>query len=944
MEQPPRQQVILVPHTHWDREWYLSQPQFSLILVRLIDRLLEILESEPDYLSFMLDGQTIALEDYLELKPEAAPAIEAHVRAGRILIGPWFVLPDEVLISGEAHIRNYLLGRRLCRRWGGGMQVGYLPDSFGHPSQMPQILKGLGLQELVFWRGLGPEIQGSEFFWEGFDGSRVLGLNMPLGYGVGACLPREREQFLRRVQKKVAGLAPLSVSGVLLLMNGVDHVAPERDLGERIEWANAQQDRFTLVGGTLPEYVRRVREGLAGKGLPAAHGELRSGYRAYLLGGTVSTRMYLKQLNARAERLLEAQLEPVLSACSLLGASEYPRSLMNALWRAALENLPHDSICGCSIDEVHEQMQGRFAALFQRGEALREETLAVLGSRIRVGEGEGLLVFNPHPHPVTDWIEMEVELLPRLARRVEHGEGRLVEQELPPRPLPERVQLLPPAGEPVEAQILRIERAESMRLSLDEQPSMFEVFRAGLRFPVRDLPALGYRAYRILASDAPPAGAPEGRGAAAAGSAPGAAPAASDDTVLENEWFRVGVEEGGTVFLRDRQSGLTHSGLLLLEDGGDAGDEYSYCPPEKDRLLHPDPASLSVERRDPFTLSVSGAMRLPAGLAASRRSRLRATVRCPFSMAVSLFPGLKRVEVRVSFENNAADHVLKLAFPTSIRSEEACAEGTFCVERRAWRDPRGREDAGWVEAPSNVHPHKGLVCLSDGVQGLSVFTRGLPEFEMRREAQGMALAITLLRCVGSISRKDLSCRMGNAGWPLPTPGAQCPGTHSFELAFLFHPGGWEGPEPILRAARQYRLPPFGGGLRPPLDPESALGPALPGELSLLGIDDPRVFLSAIKPAESGEGWVLRLVNPSPQAASTRLTFGAGLHFRRALLCDLREEAKGEEVELQLGAAGEEGQAGGASLTLAFRGGEIKTLKLLPAAGSGNQPPPARAAR
>jgi mannosylglycerate hydrolase len=155
--------VHFVSHTHWDREWYLTYEQFRLRLVGLIDRLLDLMESRPDFEFFHLDGQTIVLEDYLELRPAQEGRLRKLIEDGRILIGPWYDMPDEFLVSGESLVRNLALGHRLASTFGTPMPVGYLPDLFGHVAQMPQILRGLGLDNAILWRGFGGP--RAEYWW-----------------------------------------------------------------------------------------------------------------------------------------------------------------------------------------------------------------------------------------------------------------------------------------------------------------------------------------------------------------------------------------------------------------------------------------------------------------------------------------------------------------------------------------------------------------------------------------------------------------------------------------------------------------------------------------------------------------------------------------------------------------------------------------------------------
>ena len=175
--------IHIVSHTHWDREWYLPFQIFRARLVKMIDSLLNILSKEADFRYFTLDGQTIVLEDYLEIRPDKAEELKKRIKEGRILIGPWYILPDEFLVSGESLIRNLILGDKIARKFGRVMRIGYMPDTFGHIEEMPQIRRGFEIDNFVFWRGYtADEKRRSEFIWRAKDGSEVIAVNLPDGY------------------------------------------------------------------------------------------------------------------------------------------------------------------------------------------------------------------------------------------------------------------------------------------------------------------------------------------------------------------------------------------------------------------------------------------------------------------------------------------------------------------------------------------------------------------------------------------------------------------------------------------------------------------------------------------------------------------------------------------------------------------------------------------
>src|SRR5512138_2786487 len=280
--------IHLVSHTHWDREWYRTFQQFRLRLVHLVDGLLELLAADRAFRHFMLDGQTIVLDDYLRMRPEAEPVLRRYVQDGRILIGPWHVLPDMFLVGPEAHVRNLLEGDRQARRFGHKMRIGYMPDSFGHIGQMPQILRGFGIDNACLWRGL--DDQPTELWWQSPDGSRVLLHYLRDSYSNGAGLNAGiPAQFTEQVRGAADSLAPHSAAGDLLVMYGTDHMEPAPETSQAVAFANERFKDYCIVQSTLPRYLAAVRTQVDGKELelPTVRGELRSSRRSHLLPGVL---------------------------------------------------------------------------------------------------------------------------------------------------------------------------------------------------------------------------------------------------------------------------------------------------------------------------------------------------------------------------------------------------------------------------------------------------------------------------------------------------------------------------------------------------------------------------------------------------------------------------------------------------------------------------------
>jgi alpha-mannosidase len=379
--------ITLVPHTHWDREWYLHFEGFRARLLPIMDELLELLDQ--GYPHFHLDGQTVLIDDYLELRPEREGDFVRHAQAGRISVGPWFTLVDEFLVSGETIVRALEVGLSRAKALGGSDFVGYLPDQFGHIGQMPQILASAGIDNAVVWRGVPRSIETTPFVWEAPDGSRVLAEYLPYGYGLGRHI-REAEttdELVPALEELVGRLASWSARERVLVTAGDDHVASDPTLPLRLAEAAKRSPELDPDIGSLAAYVRTPVNG----DRPVWRGELRSAARAHLLPGVYSTRINQKQERGRIEALVERYAEPL---AALVPGFPWPEQELERAWRLLLLNSAHDSVCGCSIDEVALAVDARHAEAGSAAEAIAQAALESLGEQVSV---TGLLRFNPSP-------------------------------------------------------------------------------------------------------------------------------------------------------------------------------------------------------------------------------------------------------------------------------------------------------------------------------------------------------------------------------------------------------------------------------------------------------------------------------------------------------------------------------------------------------------------
>jgi len=910
--------IHVVSHTHWDREWYLTYEQFRMRLVGLIDRLLDLLDEEPAYKHFHLDGQTIVLEDYLEIRPEQESRLRRAIESGRILIGPWYVMPDEFLVSGESLVRNLARGYRISRQFGTPMPVGYLPDLFGHVAQMPQIWRQFGLDNTILWRGFGGT--RAEYWWQAPDGSRVLMLHLPPeGYCNATRVVFDPEAMMTRAATAVDYERARTAVGEALLMNGVDHVEPQVGIPDLISKLSAIPGQ-TARHSTLPAYVDAVRRAVdaAQPALETIAGELRGGEDyANLLPGVLSARVYLKQQNARVQTLLESYAEPLAVWACLLGA-RYPAGELRHAWKTLMQNHPHDSICGCSVDAVHEENMTRFARAHQVADAVVETALGVIADSVAAAPAGSLrvLALNPDAVEQARIVEGFIDLPIASAEPWRTVDEQALDRPVTFWPADAHVtKVTAVGGDAAPFQILGEERIIVHEMSRFDTPWALDARRVHVAWWAARLPSCGYAAFDVSVGS----GSLAGHGFQAL---PG--PLAITDRSAENDSLRLTVNADGTLDIVAKETGTTYRGVGFLEDTGDVGDEYNYCPPASDRrLTSRDARAVGISRvhggplRATFRIDLE--LSLPVSASGDRCRRDDETRAMPISIDATLDAGSARVTFAVAVENTVRDHRLRLLFPTgATRVDTARADTAFDIVAR--QAHRAIPAAIKNEAPVSSAPMISVVDAGDAHTGATVIGKGLMEYEIvelttavdaddTEAVEGAQIALTLIRAVGELSRNDLATRpSGHAGPPVATPGAQCQGRQRFEV--VFEPRGTAPtPSALMRTARDVTVPPRIVAARQP-------GGAAPTVRSFLRIDrrSGDVVLSALKTADDRDSMIVRLYNPDNCNADVRLSPDVGL--AEAYLVDFLEQ-RGQPLRIE---------NGGVDVRLAPH--QIQTIELL----------------
>ena len=853
--------IAIVPHTHWDREWYKSYQDFRLALVELIDTLLPLLERDASYPHFMLDGQMAVVDDYLEVRPEAEGRLRALAASGRVSMGPWYILMDEFLASGETIVRNLQMGLGRGAAFGGVMEVGYLPDMFGHIAQMPQILRLAGFRDAVVWRGVPSQVTKNAFTWESPDGSSVRAEYLPVGYGNAAAMPDDVKAFIRRTRDNVDEVADFLL-GDLLCMNGSDHLMPQPWLGRVVAEANDLQDDFEFEVTSLPRYLANAPT----EGLTLVEGELRSGARANMLMGVTSNRVDVKRRGALAERELERRAEPL--AALFQDPAEYPHRLLEIAWLEMVRNSAHDSICACSVDDVVDAVLHRYAEAraiaagladravntFTRSLSHAGATVLNASQRDRSGVVE-LVVRADGPAPADVQVLSERSGMPGSmvldADTVRTILGMLQGprisddawiQDVLIEDTEEGFDITIAVGTEEKPGVPIAEAKQDVYTRLGARPDA--VVRVGMDQPATrkilartgEVPGYGWSAFEPV----PLAHAVE-------------VSESDGSVVLTNGLVRIDVDPASGTFALDGRPGYGR-----LVDGGDLGDSYNYSPPRLDSFVDsPLSVAVRVDERGPVRarVRITSTYDWPSFVDGNSQKRV-GSHHVGVQTDVTVLADDATVRVVTSFVNPSGDHRLRVHLPLPEPAQHSEAESAFAVVTRGLTAEGRSDEFGLPTAPANRFVSAGR---------LTVVHEGVCEYELI-DIEGEAahtLALTVLRSTGMLSRLGMAYRPFPAGPLTAVEGLQMRGK-PVELRYAL---AVDCDDPY-RLADDVLLPletvqSLGGGPRPATGSEMSLHGA---EVSALhrvaGVLEVRVFnptpLPTVVSFPGRTGWLVDL--------------------------------------------------------------------------------------
>lgn len=865
----------VISNTHWDREWRFPFQRNRMMLVQMMDKAIEILENYPEYRAYHLDSQSIVVEDYLKIRPENKERFIKLVKQNRLLIGPWYVLPDEFLVGGENLIRNLLIGHKICSAYGGVSKIGYSPFSWGQISQLPQLYKEFGINLIMFYRGVNSlDSPKAEFIWEGADGTRALSSRfstmprynfyfyiyrhvihnekiseieykwtrggIPFHFADNEFYNEDyflinpndeyfKENLKEAVEAIIKNQADDFTTPHVIWMEGHDSSGPNEKTVRIIHDIKKIFPNIDVRHSTLEEYTKLLEENTDKENLVVVKGERRSSQydlrSGNLYGYTTSARMYLKQKNFETEKWLQFYAEPFANLTNILG-NNLSQEYLNIAWNLLVQNSSHDSIGGCSLDEIHEDMMYRFKQSIEISKGVFDQSCKFLGtcvdttkftSKIPDNNQIYLTAINPTQFPRSEVIEANIDI----PEELNLGDLQIVDDN----------------GSNVDLQINSVKLAEPVLEQLTNRPLYIKAKRYNCHVNLNDIPSIGFKTFQIIPTKKNNR-TKKRKLVRLSNGLP----------ILENDNLKVQINRNGTFNVYDKLIDINFESLGYFYDEGEAGHAWINLPAEPFITTLKQKPEINIIQKGNLSSSVSIKYnwRIPKDrLTSIKKRNNNSSVVLPIEVVVSLTKNSKRVDLKIKLNNNAENHRMRIMFPTNLNADYSFGEGQFDVVKR----PIKRFDTkNWVEQPMYDYPLHHFVDVSDINNGCAVIVSGLKEYEVLDDTS-KTIAITLMRAFTYVihpsSKEDYSHKKGS----------QCLGTHEFHLSFYPHKGNWNGGKVYKQALN------FNNDLR--LFQTGKLKGNLSPASSFIQIEPDDLVFSCFKKSEDEDNsYILRIYNPT----------------------------------------------------------------------------------
>lgn len=837
-----KREIKILMHTHWDREWYFTKDETQVLLRNHMFQVIEFLEQNEDIV-YILDGQSVMLDDFIEFAPKWKNRIENLVRRGALRVGPWYTQTDLLLVHGESIIRNLYYGMKKALEYGNVMKVGYAPDTFGHSSQMPQIYKQFGIESSFFWRGFSElKAEKSDFIWKGVDGSTIFGINLATGYQGAKYLESDVDELKARMDKILKVLDNYSASSQRLIMNGHDQMPIQKNIHEIMEKLKTLYSNDTIKITDFEGYV----DGLRDKNLEVVEGELVHSKHSRIHRTINSTRMDIKLLNTELEYKIYNILEPL----AIMGRElkiDYPYEILEKCLKILFGTHAHDSIGGCNSDLVNRDIKQRLLQVKEVIDTQIELYMRLISLAGKNIDENVITVYNFLPYR-REQERVEVEFVTRTSDFKVFLDGKeieylLLEQEI------------------VDAGL--IDRQVAARL-LD-----IKVFKSKVSFIIDSIDGLEikYLTYK------------EGESSTLLNKI-------TDGTSIENQYYKLEIKENKLNLLNKKSKEVLED-VFYIESSGDGGDSYDYSPPYTDRVFNSKNSTIknvkTLKNKEEEIIFYTLEFNIPKNQVSRDKNRTDVTVE--FFVEMSLNKS-ELVNIRIVHKNLVEDTRFRAVLNTGIKTDRVESDSHLCVvnkpvffekELSIWEKDK------WAEKPVSIETFNSYVCLKEKEKEGTIFAYGLKEYEV---VDG-SIYITLFRTFSHLGKRELINRPGRpSGIEIPTPDNQLKDIQfDFNLAFSFvrkEKNNSKRAKEFLTPIAAYQLKEFNRFNLNSLDISKKIEKKLNLELG-------ECVVSALNMCEDDKYIFIRIFNPNLETEK--------LNFERTVYLSNMFQEKFEKIEM-----------------------------------------------
>lgn len=882
-----KRKIHVIPHSHWDREWYFTTSRSKVYLMKDLGDVLNTLENDPEFKYFMVDAQGSLLDDYIKWRPQDKERISKLVNDGRLVIGPWYTQTDQLVISGESIVRNMYYGMKRCESFGKYMNVGYVPDSFGQSGNMPQIYRQFGIEDTLFWRGVSDDmVKHTDYNWRGDDGSVVFTTQIPFGYYIGGNIPEEPEENEEFWQKECLEKAGgRSATRHIYFPNGFDQAPVRTNLPQLVKERNEKDPENEYVISCIEDYIKDVKS--ENPELEEVQGELVIAKHMRIHKSIFSSRSDLKVMNTQIQNYVTNVMEPLLTISYNLG-NEYPHEAVEEIWKLLFENAAHDSIGSCISDTANEDVYVRYKQARDIAVNLVELHSRLIATNVKNDADMTFTAINTLPQKRKDTVIVKTY--------VPGGKFAIIDEK----------------GNDVDYTIIKsrdlTDYVLSQTIMLDPSRKFYvpdQVLEVTMAIKANDVPALGYVQYSI---DTQKDSHKE----------------TADKKVLENKYYTIEVEENGSLTIVDKANNVTYKNQGILVENGDDGDSFNYSPPRKDMEV--------FSNESKCTVKISGSdiydqaeihfdMVVPADL--DERAEGKVSVTMLVDMTVALRKDSKVIDFNVKVDNKGLSHRLCVLFDSQIVSAFNYADQQFGLIKRPnyyekemklymeSMNNKTEKKAGiqelanwandqstWQEPPISIEPTQSYVSLTDGKTGIAVIPQGVREYEVLDDSK---IRLTLFRTYGFMGKENLIYRPGRASGEriIETPAAQLLKEMEFNFGFTSYAGDINDSD-IDTLAKQYNT-----NLEVYTYAEFLNGRLIFSQREIEGQNakihslfetEGNLVVSAVKKAEEDDGYIIRLYNGKDHKdLDDKIKFN--FDIKEAYYTNLKEE-KTEEIKVE----------------------------------------------